>query len=237
MTDPGYDPLVDLVSERAATAPFLVGVAGAVAVGKTTIVRAIAHGLESRARRVRVLSTDAFLLPNQILAERGLLLRKGFPESYDDAAIEEVLGRLRSGAAATVRVYSHEVYDVLPGVTETVPSADVVLVEGVVALQQPTRSHLDLAVYIDAAEATVRQWFVERFIRLTEVGANDASSFYHRFAAMPHEHVRRLAEATWDGINRPNLAEHIAPSAASADIVVIKAPDHSIAELRVLPGY
>jgi type I pantothenate kinase len=233
VTDPGYDPLVDLVSARATTAPFLVGVAGAVAVGKTTIVRAMAHGLESRDRRVRVLSTDAFLLPNQVLIERGLLMRKGFPESYDDAAIEEVLGRLRSGASATTRVYSHEVYDVLPGVTETVPSADVVLVEGVVALQQPTRRHLDLAVYIDAPEACVRQWFVERFIRLTEAGASDASSFYHRFAAMPREQVRQVAEAAWDGINGPNLNEHIAPSAAGADIVVVKAADHSIAELRV----
>lgn len=236
MTDPAYERLVDLLSDRATTSPFLVGVAGAVAVGKTTIVRAMAHGLESRGRRVRVLSTDAFLLPNQILNEHGLLMRKGFPESYDDAAIGEVLGRLRSGEAATVRVYSHEVYDVLPGVTETVPSADVVLVEGVVALQQPTLRHLDLAVYIDAPQACVRQWFVERFVRLTEAGASDVSSFYHRLASMPREQVRQVAEAAWDGINGPNLAAHIAPSAARADIVVVKAADHSIAELRVLPA-
>jgi type I pantothenate kinase len=225
-----------LVSDRASRAPFLVGVAGAVAVGKTTIVSAVARGLESRGRPVRVLSTDAFLLPNGILTERGLLMRKGFPESYDGAAIATTLARLRSGQAATVSVYSHEVYDVVPGVTESVPPADVVLVEGIVALQAPSVEHLDLAIYVDAPEAVVRGWFVERFVRLTEAGASDAASFYHRFAAMPGEQLRQLAEATWDAINGPNLVEHIAPSAANADIVVVKAADHSIADVRVLPA-
>jgi type I pantothenate kinase len=235
MSDATYDALVEVIAQRATTAPFLVGFAGAVAVGKTTIVRAVARGLEARGRRVDVLSTDAFLLSNAVLNERGLLMRKGFPESYDDAAIGDVLRRLRSGAAASVRVYSHDVYDVLPDVTATVGPADVVLVEGVVALQSPVADLVDLAVYVDAPEACVRQWFVERFARLTDDGAHDPTSFYHRLAAMPREQVRQLAEATWEGVNGPNLHAHIAPSAARADIVVVKAPDHSIAELRLTP--
>jgi type I pantothenate kinase len=109
----------------------------------------------------------------------------------------------------------------------------VVFVEGVVALQEPTVAHLDLRVYVDASEERVLRWFVERLVRLTEAGAADASSFYHRLSGMPGEQVRQLAEATWETINGPNLRDHIAPSAANADIVVLKADDHSIADLRV----
>jgi hypothetical protein len=151
-------------------------------VGKTTIVRALATGLESHGRRVRVLSTDAFLLPNAVLNERGLLMRKGFPESYDDAAIRAALGRLRAGRSADVPVYSHDAYDIVAGTCETITAADVVLIEGIVALQSPTVDHLDLAVYVDAAEPCVRDWFIERFARLTAAAADDASSFYHPLA-------------------------------------------------------
>jgi type I pantothenate kinase len=108
-----YNRLSDLIFERATTSPFLVGVAGAVAVGKTTIVRAMAVGLESRGRSVRVVSTDAFLLPNRVLNERGLLMRKGFPESYDHEAIAAALSCLRAGRSASVNVYSHDAYDIL----------------------------------------------------------------------------------------------------------------------------
>jgi type I pantothenate kinase len=232
MTHPSYLPLIELIAARALRSPFLVGIAGAVAVGKTTIVRALARGLEAHGRRVEVLSTDAFLLPNQVLNERGLRMRKGFPESYDDGAITEVLTRLRSGTPATVPVYSHDVYDIVPGATHTVSASDLVLIEGIVALQHPAKRQLDLAIYVDAPEECVRRWFVERFVRLTEAAASDASSFYHRFAALPPEQVRQLAEGTWDAINGPNLQQHIAPSAANADIVVVKAADHSIAEVR-----
>jgi type I pantothenate kinase len=228
-TDASYETLTELVFSRATRAPFLVGVAGAVAVGKTTTVRALAHGLQARGRSVRVLSTDAFLLPNQVLSDRGLLMRKGFPESYDHQAIEETLGRLRSGQSVAVKVYSHDLYDIVSGATETVAATDVVLVEGSVALQQPAGRYLDLAVYIDAPEARVRQWFVERFVALTAAGATDATSFYHRFSEMPGEQVRQVAEAAWEAINAQNLRDYIAPSAANADIVVVKAPDHSIA--------
>jgi type I pantothenate kinase len=218
-----------LILSRVTTTPFLVGVAGAVAVGKTTIVRALAHRLEARGRSVRVVTTDAFLLPNQVLNERGLSLRKGFPESYDHAAIADALRRLRSGQAATVSVYSHDVYDIVAGATDTLLAADVVLVEGVVALQQPAVGYLNLAIYIDAAEAHVREWFVERFAQLTAAGASDASSFYNRLAGMPREQVRQLAEGTWETVNLQNLRDHIAPSAANADIMVMKNADHSVA--------
>lgn len=232
VTGASSDTLAEIVVERMTTSPFLVGVAGAVAVGKTTVVRAMADALGARGRSVQVLSTDAFLLSNQVLNERGLLMRKGFPESYDHGAIEKALSCLRSGDAATVNVYSHEVYDILAEATQVVAPANVILVEGIVALQQPTVRYLDLTVYVDVPEERARQWFVERFARLTEAGATDTSSFYHRFASIPVEQVRQIAEATWETINGPNLRDHIAPSAANADIVVMKASDHSITDIR-----
>lgn len=232
VTGAPYDILAELVAERATASPFLVGVAGAVAVGKTTIVCAMADALRSRGRSAHVLSTDAFLFSNDNLNERGLQMRKGFPESYDHEAIAAAFRRLRSGQSATLNVYSHEVYDILPGATQVVAPADVILVEGVVALQHPIVEHLDLALYIDAPEEWVRRWFVDRFVRLTEAGRTDVASFYHRFAGLPSEQVQQLAQGTWEMINGPNLHEHIAPSVVNADVVVVKATDHSIAELR-----
>lgn len=232
VTGASHDTLANLILERATTAPFLVGIAGAVAVGKTTIVRALASGLEARGRSVRVLSTDAFLLSNDVLNERGLLMRKGFPETYDHDAIDTVLRCLRAGQPARVSVYSHDAYDVLAGVKHRVDPAEVMLVEGVVALQPPTVRYLDLGLYIDAPEAMVREWFVQRFIELTAAGAGDPSSFYHRLAGIPAEQLRQLAEGTWATINGPNLRDYIAPSAANAAIIVVKGADHSIVDVR-----
>ncbi|MDX2165560.1 MAG: hypothetical protein SF182_00785 [Deltaproteobacteria bacterium] len=223
--------LIDLVCTRATTAPFLVGVAGPVAVGKTTIVRALAPGLTAAGRSVQVLSTDSFLLANDALNAQGLLMRKGFPESYDSAAMRAALQRLRAGQAAAVPVYSHDVYDIVPNASEAIAAAAVILIEGIVALQPPAADALDLAVYVDAEEEVVRGWFVARFERLTAEAAAQPASFYHPFASLPPEQVRQIAVATWDTINAPNLHDHIAPSAARADVVVRKAADHSIAEL------
>jgi len=217
-----------------APARAVVGVAGPVAVGKTTIVRALAERVAARGRSVRVLTTDAFLLPNAVLGERGLQMRKGFPESYDVVAMAAALARLRAGATVDVPVYAHERYDVVAGAHDTVEPADVVLIEGIVALQPPAVDHLDLALYVDADEASVRRWFGQRFLRLTAAAAGDPGSFYHRFAAMPADQLAQLAAATWDAINAPNLHQHIAPSAARADVIVQKADDHAIAEVRVV---
>lgn len=224
--------LVDLVRERATSAPFLVGVAGPVAVGKTTIVRALAAGLEAPGRRVRVVSTDSFLLANDALHLRGLVMRKGFPESYDAEAVRAALGALRAGTPARVRVYSHDVYDIVPDASETLAPAELILIEGIVALQAPAREYLDQAIYVDAAEDAVRGWFVERFLRLTSAASTQPASFYHPFAQLPTEQVQQIAVATWDTINAPNLHEYIAPSAAGADVVVHKAADHSITALH-----
>lgn len=229
-----YDALAELVVERATTRPFLVGVAGSVSVGKTTMVQTIAARLVARGCSVQVLSTDSFLLPNRVLNARGLLMRKGFPESYDHDAIDAALTQIRSGAPALVPVYAHDVYDIVSDRQQRIEPADIVLVEGIVALQEPIAGRLDLAIYIEAAEEYIRDWYVRRFLELAQAGATDTSSYYHRFAGVPPQQLRQLATNTWDSINGPNLHDHIAPSATRADIVVVKAADHSITALHAL---
>lgn len=212
--------------------PSVVGLAGPVAVGKSTVAAELSDALWGKGMRVRVLTTDAYLLPNAILAERGLEWRKGFPESFDADALADTLRRIKAGAwPVRVPVYSHAVYDIVPGRTDTIDEADVVIVEGVVALQPPAVDVLDVAIYIDADEAHVRQWFVARFVELTETARTDPTSFYAPFASMPPDALRGLAEATWDGINAVNLHEHIAPSRARAAFVVRKGADHAVLEI------
>lgn len=219
--------VVKLVSERLnATPPTLIGITGAVAVGKTTIADALGEALGAV-----VVSTDAFLLSNAMLAERDLLMRKGFPESYDADAIMATLKALKLKEPVELSVYSHDVYDVVAGRSNRVMPTDVVVVEGVVALQAPIVDHLDLKIYIDADASAVREWFIDRFVRFTSAARTKPDSFYHRFADFSSDELRSIAELTWDGINAVNLAEHIEPSREHADIVISKAPDHSISDL------
>jgi type I pantothenate kinase len=212
--------------------PTVVGVSGAVAVGKTTIATQLADRIAAAGTTVRVISTDAFLLPNAVLADRDLVMRKGFPESYDFGALTTAIATVRRGEPTTIPVYSHAVYDVLPDEREPVDPTDVLIVEGVVSLQLPVRELVDIAIYVEAPEEIVRGWFVERFLRFTDDARIDPASFYHGFARLDTAQVRAIAEATWDGINGPNLHEHIAPSGATADAVVEKGGDHSVVGVR-----
>jgi type I pantothenate kinase len=196
------------------------------------VAEVIAEELSSRGFVVRVISTDAFLLSNAALVERDLIMRKGFPETYDHGAIAEVLGRLKRRQRAVVRMYSHAIYDIVAGATAILEPADIVVIEGVIALQSSVRKHLDVAIYVDADEEVVRRWFVERFLHFTDTARNDEASFYHRFAQLDPAQVRQLAEGTWDGINGVNLHEHIAPSKEDAQIIISKGPDHAIVRVE-----
>jgi type I pantothenate kinase len=215
--------------------PHVVGISGAVAVGKSTVAGQLGEAFTGRGRRVDVVATDAFLHPNVILDERGLTLRKGFPETFDLDALVEFVARVHEGRKGIrIPVYSHAVYDILPGEHLELEEPDLVVLEGVIALQPPVVDHLDVAVYVDADEDDVRRWFVARFLELTEASGSDAASFYRIFSDMSADEVRRIAEATWDGINGVNLREHIAPSREKATFVVSKAADHTIRDVRRL---
>ena len=212
--------------------PLLIGITGSVAVGKTHLADALAAAL---APDVATLSTDGFLFPNAVLAERGLTLRKGFPESYDGNAMLAVLAALRTGAA-TVPVHSHTSYDIDPALSRSVGPAAFVLVEGLglsgFADGRSARAALDVLIYLDADPDDIEAWYVARFLTLWRAGADDPGSFYHRFATRPEAEVDALARHTWATINRPNLDNHIVRARADADIVSHKSADHRLLRQR-----
>jgi type I pantothenate kinase len=207
----------------------ILAVAGPVAVGKSTIAAHLADHLRADGDRVAVVSTDGFLHPNAVLEGRGLLERKGYPETYDLDRLEAVVTAARTGGTPLeVPVYSHEHYDVLES-PEHIDRPDVLVVEGVVALQRP---FADLGVYIHAEEAHVVGWYVARFQALVEAAGDDPTSFYRAWTDLDETAVGDLARAVWDGVNHPNLLEHIAPTRARADVVIHKGADHRILSLE-----
>lgn len=217
-------------------APLLVGITGPVAVGKTTLARQIAEALQP-ALSVAIVSTDGFLKSNAQLAAEGLEQRKGFPESYDSAGMAATLAalkRLPADGPVLVPAYSHAIYDVDPAAAQPVAAADVVLVEGLGLAPDAAgvRPPLDLLVYIDADEADVLGWYVERFVGLWAAAADDPGSFYARFRHLDEAGVRAFARQVWDAINGPNWHENIARARAVADLVVKKRPGHGLELIR-----
>ena len=192
--------------------------------GKSTLAASLADGLAPL--RVAVVATDGFLLPNAELSARGLLAQKGFPASYDTEAIASFVDDLRAGRPASVPVYSHATYDRVPGESTAVADVDVVIVEGVNALQPELAAAVDLAIYLHAEEPLVRTWYVARFLEQIEAAETDESSFYRGFTAMDEAGRRALAEQVWEGVNLVNLVEHIDPTRANADVVLVKGEEH-----------
>ena len=216
-------------ARRAGTLPVLLGIAGGVGVGKSTAAALVREHLVAASVPVEVVCTDAFLLPNAVLESRGITMRKGFPETYDAPAFEACVRALKAGRAGVeIPVYSHATYDRAPDEVQALGAADVVIVEGVNALQPPVVDHLDLGVYIDAEEADMQDWFIERFLALCAAAIMDETSFYRGFTGMSRDQQRGIAEWTWREVNGVNLHEHIAPSRSRATWVVSKRRDHSI---------
>lgn len=210
----------------------LVGVTGSVASGKSTLVAALKEALPARTEAV---STDGFLFPNAVLAERDLLLRKGFPESYDAEALLAVLAAVHDGPV-TVPGYSHVIYDVDPALTRTIDRPDTFILEGLGFAPLPdgrrAGDRLDALVYLDAEEADLETWFVDRFIGFWRAAEADPASFYAQFRTMSQPDAETFARRVWHGINLPNLREHIVHARDHADIVIRKGPDHGLTLVR-----
>ncbi len=208
----------------------IIGVTGSVASGKSTFCSAIVDHLRST-MRVEIVSTDGFLLPNSELADRGLLLRKGYPESYDANLMSGALQRARWGA---VRIpgYSHTTYDRAAELDRTIDRPDILLVEGLglspTGKQRDPSAFLDLLIYIDAAERDLEDWFVRRFMGLWREAETNPKSFYAQFRTMTETEADAFARQVWAGINLPNLREHIAPARQHADLLISKSANHDM---------
>jgi type I pantothenate kinase len=222
--------------------PYIIGVAGSVAVGKSTtsrILRALLRRWPS-SPKVDLVTTDGFLFSNAVLDERKLAERKGFPESYDRTAFLAFLADIKSGKPdVTVPVYSHLIYDIVPGEHITVDRPDILIVEGLNILQpgelpksgKPilfASDFLDFSIFIDAALDDLRDWFMERFRRLRETAFADPKSFFHRFRQMSTEDAEKFGLWAWNEINVPNLVENIQPTKSRADLVITKGGSHTI---------
>jgi type I pantothenate kinase len=226
----GYAPLARLVLARVdAHAPLILGLAGGVAVGKSTAAAAVQELLAPRT--VEVVATDGFLLPNAVLESAGTLHRKGFPESYDAPAVERFLDDVRQRRAdLTVPIYSHVTYDVVAGEHRAIGRPDVLVLEGVNALQFAPQ--LDIGVYLQAPEDAMEEWYVARFLELCE--HPPAGSFYEGFTEFGADARRALARDVWRSVNLVNLQECIQPTRRLAQIIIEKRPDHSVSRTDVV---
>ena len=235
------------VGSESPRVPYVIGLAGSVAVGKSTTSRVLKALLSSWPShpQVDLVTTDGFLRPQRELEERGLAQRKGFPESYDLRRLVQFMADVKSGAAEAVApVYSHLAYDIVPGERQVVRRPDIVIVEGLNVLQtgsgragQPMPSFVsdffDFSIYVDAAEEDIEQWYVERFLKLRETVFRDPSSYFHRYAALSPDEAAATARQIWTSINAVNLRENVRPTRERAHLILEKGRDHAVRRIRL----
>ena len=266
-----YRPLTALLEDYIATArerarrisdflgvgphptPFVIAVAGSVAVGKSTTARLIAHLLARfpQTPRVALVTTDGFLLPNKVLDERGLAARKGFPESYNRRALLDFVAAVKSGAERVeAPVYSHTVYDIVPGRSVVVERPDVLVLEGLNVLQPAPRGRgtgspareaaasalavsdfIDFSIYVDADPEDIRRWYLDRFLTLKRTAFRDPGSYFQRYATIRDDIAVAAADEVWESVNLVNLRENIAPTRGRATLVLHKDSQHHMSRV------
>lgn len=227
--------------------PYLIGVAGSVAVGKSTTARVLRQLLSRwpNMPKVDLITTDGFLYPNSVLRASSLMERKGFPESYDMPTLLRFLSDIKAGHhQVEAPVYSHLVYDIVPGETITIDRPDILIVEGLNVLQ-PARlprdgkaipfvsDFFDFSVYLDADESLLRRWYVERFMTLRETAFRNPRSFFRKYADLSESEALETAHGLWSRINQPNLVENILPTRPRADLILLKGETHQVNQVSL----
>src|SRR5882724_420779 len=229
-----YDATHTFLGSKDGVTPFIIGLAGSVAVGKSTTARILKAllGRWPNTPKVDLMATDGFLLPNAVLSRENLMERKGFPDSYDLPALLAFLNDIKAGKRnVAAPVYSHLVYDIVPGETVVIDRPDILIVEGLNVLQTSrlprdgravpfVSDFFDFSIYLDADEADIRRWYIERFQRLRETAFRDPQSYFHRYAAISPREAEEIADGLWRRINLANLQENILPTRPRADLIL-----------------
>lgn len=241
-----YDARRTFLGNNGSKMPYVIGIAGSVAVGKSTTARVLKTLLSrwSCSPKVELIATDGFLLPNRILEKRGLMNKKGFPESYDLKALIRFLYELKSGKKKIeIPKYSHIIYDIIPDEYQTVENPDVLILEGLNVLQTrrtdavPPSSELlvsdffDFSIYVDALEKDIKKWYIDRFLIFRETAFRKEKSFFRSYGNLGVEEAVKTAGEIWDEINGPNLRQNIEPSKFHAHLILNKEWDHSVKEV------
>ncbi|MDG4656012.1 type I pantothenate kinase [Ectobacillus antri] len=229
------------LENRTKKVPYIIGIAGSVAVGKSTTARLLQKLLarfESHPR-VDLVTTDGFLYPNRILEERQIMNKKGFPESYDTKNLIDFISAIKSGEKAVAPVYSHLEYDILPGDGQVIDRPDILIVEGINVLQVSPSHQIfvsdffDFSIYVDACEQNIERWYIERFFMLQKTAFQNSNSYFHRYVNLSKEDTLQLAQRIWREINAKNLRENILPTRSRAQSILYKGENHNITKISL----
>ena len=226
--------------------PYIISIAGSVAVGKSTTARVLQALLTQlpQHRKVDLVTTDGFLYPNKVLHERSLMTKKGFPQSYDIMNLLKLVSDIKSGHPhVTAPVYSHLIYDIVPNEKQVIEQPDVLILEGLNVLQsgmnypQPHRvfvsDFVDFSIYVDADETLLHGWYIERFLKFRQGAFSDPDSYFHNYAKLSEEEATNIAHRIWQDINGRNLTENILPTRERASLILTKGANHAIEEIRL----
>ncbi|SDQ11081.1 pantothenate kinase [Streptococcus equinus] len=227
------------LKKEASKRPFIIGISGSVAVGKSTTSRLLQLLLARTFKdsKVEMVTTDGFIYPNEVLIEKNILDRKGFPESYNMELLLNFLDTVKNGMTAHIPVYSHEVYDIIPDQKQTIKAPDFLIVEGINVFQNQKNKRIymtgyfDFSIYIDAENELIERWYLERFDSLLELAKTDKTNYYNRFVKMPHNDAIEFAKMVWKTVNLVNLEKYIEPTRNRAELILHKTNNHRIDQI------
>ncbi len=242
-----YRASAEFLGRPAGKVPFIIGIAGSVAVGKSTSARVLRELLARWPNhpKVDLVTTDGFLFPNRVLKARDIMHRKGFPESYDVKRLLQFVADVKSGVAEVMApLYSHLRYDIVPGEAQMVRQPDIMILEGLNVLQTGVvpkhpkppvfvSDFFDFSIYVDARPGHIQQWYIDRFLTLCQTAFKNPESYFHRYSSLSRAEARDTAKQIWQNINEINLKENILPTRSRADLVMVKSADHTIQQVEL----